>query len=122
METLFCDRSKSRLPTAKKTSKTADFSAKTTEPLAVQRVTSVQMQTRSKRALALTIGSLALMVPFAQLVRNARGSATHESPQVQVIPSYALREIRPGALVPPTTIPTLMRTQDATLRDWVPPE
>jgi len=58
---------------------------------------------------------------FASVFPWASGAVDDDAPITGVLPSYALREIRPGPIVPPTAIPTLIRATAATLRDWVPP-
>jgi len=67
--------------------------------------------------LALLLGAGA----FASVFPWASGTPDEDAPIIGVLPSYALREIRPGPIVPPTATPTLIRASDATLRDWVPP-
>jgi hypothetical protein len=75
---------------------------------------------RNMKALVVTV--LVLAAGFgAWLFPWATGAVEPDAPRSNVVPSYALREIRPGPLVPGTAMPTLIRSTDATLREWVPP-
>jgi hypothetical protein len=75
------------------------------------------------RIMRVLLGTILLLGAgsFAWLFPWVSGAVELDPPGAGVVPSYALREIRPGPLVPGTSMPTLIRATDATLRDWVPP-